>query len=250
MFHPDVRALALATAALSLAPGCSFDLGLDGDWTRGERGRTRWQISDGLCPGFGGCALDVPLAVGAEPTLRVEGVDGRGLSAVGDDVIGVLGYRTSGEEFEPSVSVSALAPGRGVVSLRGESEEIDRVSIEVRAATALECGLWPTDVPLRWEMRDLSPTDSPTVPLAPGADDFYLACRARDERGPLLTVRAIEWTLLEGSDVLQIRSDGLLGGWGTTAEGARIRFDALAAGTARVRAQIGGVERTMTITVE
>ncbi len=33
---------------------------LDGDWTRGERGHTRWQIQDGLCPGLGGgCNLPV-----------------------------------------------------------------------------------------------------------------------------------------------------------------------------------------------
>lgn len=56
-FHFTAPNFALALAALaSLTSGCfgNDPLGLDGDWSNGDRNNTQWQISDGLCPGLSG----------------------------------------------------------------------------------------------------------------------------------------------------------------------------------------------------
>lgn len=251
--------LLLVPLAASLA-GCSVGLDLSGDWSEGERGRTRWQIDDGLCPGFGGCALDVPLALGARPRIHVEGVDGRRVTAAGDEIVSVTDYDVlSGDDADPFFEISASAAGTGTLSLLDASgDEVDRARVQVREATALDCGVIPTGEPVRWDAPDLVPTSRVVLPI-PAVDPetgereahaFQLVCRARDEAGPLLSVAAISWEVLEGDDVLELRNDGLFLFSGSVVRGARIRYETLAPGAARIRASIGSVTQELDVTVE
>lgn len=266
MTRTPLRSTAFLAAVLALAgalsSGCAtrLDLGLGGEWSDGERGRTRWQLVDGLCPGLGGCALDVPLAVGARPTVQVDRVDGRGLDATGDDVVEVVAYDVgSGDPPAPLFPIEALAPGTGTLTLLDPSgDELDRVRVEVRRATRLECGALPESEPVAWDVPALEPTSHLVLPLAPppgstggssGSPGFQLVCRAADDAGPLLSVQAIEWTVIEGDDVLRLRNDALLD-LGGPVRGARIRYTPLAAGTARVRATLGDVVEELEITLE
>lgn len=243
-----VSALVLGSASLA---ACEPFGNLDGDWTRGERGHTRWQISDGLCPGLGGCALDVPLAVGASVHLVVDGVDGVPLGAtLTGGALERDGSIDTGEDQNAMIPVRAIAPGTGRVEISDTNGVIDAASVGVRAATRLECGRMSTSQEVLWHLPGLVPTTTLTLPRTDrsSGERFSLVCRAMDDTGPLLSERAITWEVLEGADFLTLADDLILGS--APERGARISYTAETSGTALVRVSIGDVTQELSITVE
>lgn len=245
-----VSALLLGSASLSACgPWGPID---ETDWTPGERGQTRWQISDGLCPGFGGgCALDVPLAVGASVHLVVDGVDGVPLTTtITGGAIEGDGAIDSGEDRNSRIPIEAIAPGTSRVEISDMNGVIDAASVSVRAATRLDCGRMSTGQEVLWHLPGLEVTTELTLPRSDrtSGDRFSLVCRAMDDTGPLLSERAITWEVIEGAEILTLNDDILLG---TGPErGARIGYTAESTGSARVRATIGEVSQELTITIE
>lgn len=243
-----VMLFTLSGLAIALG-GCNPLAGLEGEWSNGELGRTRWQISDGLCPGLGGgCNLDVPLALGASTTLLIEGA---GAATFDPDVTGALTSSTATRDEEDGdwrVAVSASTPGTGTVTFEEGSEVLDRNTVEVRRATRLDCGLWSGDGSPGWDMDGLEAQTSVTVAvLEAGATSPQLVCRASDAAGPLLSADAIAWEVLEGAEALTLRTSGF--GFGEV-RGARIYYNTPGTGTARIRATLGDVTQELTITVE
>ncbi len=233
---------------VSAAPACSSLS--DGDWTNGERGRTRWQTTDGLCPGlFGGCSLDVPIAVGASVRLRVDGIDGYGVLGdySGSVARGGMVEVSSDGEGDTHVPILVQAAGPGRVGLSDLEELIDAATVTGRVATALECGRWPTGRDLEWRMDGLEMSQAVTLTVGSG-DDFDLVCRAMSSEGPMLSANAITWTIVSGSESLDLLSTG--GGTGSELTGARVAYRGLGAGTAVVRARLGEVSTDLTITIE
>lgn len=257
------------TSAMILAStlgltGC-FDLGLSGDSTRGERGASEWSISDGLCPGLAGdCALDVPLALGASATLEVR-VPHRALADLtvrGEGAVSAAGWEIhsadsdgDGEpDYEPYArfTVETTSTGGGTLVLEDATgAEIDRVSMTVRAATQLTCGSIPQGEGVDWQMTHLDASESLTLPLAPVDEAVQIACRATDESGePMLTVRAIEWEVIEGTDSVGLLEDWLSEGLVTNVvHGARVHAHTLAPGSATVRATLGDASADLAIEV-
>ena len=242
-----MRTPLLLIALIPLA-GCNPLAGLEGDWTQGELGRTRWQISDGLCPGLGGgCNLEVPLALGASTTLVIEGAQ----DVLEPDVTGALTSSSATRDEEDGdwrVSVSASTAGPGTVTFNEGAAVFDRANIEVRRATRLDCGLWTSSNAVQWDMEELEAQTTLSVPfIEEGATAPQLVCRASDAEGPLLSADAITWEVIEGDEVLALREYG----FGTApVSGARIYYASPGSGTARVRATIGDVTQELTITVE
>jgi hypothetical protein len=248
------RSLAVLLAASAALSGCSPFEGLDGRWSPGELGRTRWQISDGLCPGLGGgCALDVPLAEGARTTLEIDGVDGAELTAEVTGALGATAPVTTGEGENARLDVVASGPGTGRIAISDASGLVDRASVEVRRATRLECGRWPQIAgAVPWDMAGLDVTTSFSLPFV-GAEEtatIDLVCRASDAGGPLLSADAIAWTVVEGSEALELAETGLIIIPATVVRGARITYHTPGRGTAVVRVTIGDVTQDLTITVE
>jgi hypothetical protein len=225
---------------------------LDGDWTRGERGHARWQTLDGLCPGLGGCNFDVPIAVGASVTLAVDGIDGAPVTAAFTGGIASGGGVQVSEDSNTLVPIRVVSAGPGRTELSDANGVIDAATVFGRTVTRLECGRWPSGAYLDWRMPDLVVSDDVTLPLTPASESppFRLVCRASDDAGPILSADAIQWTIVSGSDVLQIGTHGLFVAPGSTARGARIAALTSGAGEAAVRAEIGGVSRDLTITIE
>ena len=263
-----MRALHLTVAMLLVSvvglTGC-FDLGLNGDSTSGQRGRSEWSISDGLCPGLAGdCALDVPLALGASVTVEVR-VPNRALADLavrGEGAVSVVGYEIhsadsdgDGEpDYEPyaSFTVEATSAGGGVLVLEDVAhEEVDRVTMTVRIATQLACGSIAQGESVDWQMTHLEETESLTLAMAPVDEAAQIACRATDESGePLLTVRAIQWEVIEGGSSVGLLEDWLSEGLVTdVVHGARVHAHTLAPGSATVRASIGDATADLVIVV-
>ncbi|MBN8616326.1 MAG: hypothetical protein J0L92_37420 [Deltaproteobacteria bacterium] len=246
-----VTFLALGSAA---SAGCNPFGGIEGDWTNGERGHTRWQTLDGLCPGLGGgCSFDVPIAVGARVTLAVDGIDGAPVTAAFSGAVESGGGVQVNEDSNTLVPVSVIGEGTGRVELSDTNGVLDAASVRGRVATVLECGRWPVGDDLEWRMNGLGVTNELTFPITSpslqSADDFYLVCRAASSEGPMLSADAIDWTIVSGSESVQIVSTDF-GTPGSSASGARIRYRGVAAGTAVVRASIGDVSTDLTITIE
>lgn len=242
----------LAASALS---GCFSPYeGLDGQWSPGELGRTRWQISDGLCPGLGGgCSLDVPLAEGARTTLEIDGVDGAELTAEVTGALAATAAVRTAEGENARLDVVASSPGTATIALSDASGLVDRASLEVRHATRLECGRWPQSAgAVGWDMAGLEVGRSLSLPFV-GVEEtatVYLACRASDAAGPLLSADAIAWTVVEGSEALELAETGLIIIPATVVRGARITYRTPARGTAVVRVTLGDVTEDLTITIE
>jgi hypothetical protein len=247
------HAFVLTTVLAAGSIGCEPFGNLDGDWTGGERGRTRWQTLDGLCPGLGGgCNFDVPLAVGARVTLAVDGIDGAPVTAAFTGGIEGAGGVQVDSESDTLVPIRVIAAGPGRTALSDSSGLLDAATVFGRTVTRLECGRWASGTAIDWRMASLVASDAITLPLTPRDETrpFTLACRASDDAGPLLSADAIEWTLVSGSEVLEVSSTGLILSPGSTARGARIEALTNDRGTAVVRAQIGDVSRELTITIE
>ncbi len=243
-----VSAVVLGSSSLA---ACN-PFGLESDWTRGERGHTRWQISDGLCPGFGGgCALDVPLAVGASVRLVIDGVDGVPLTVTSTGGALEHGGVDTGEDRDASISVVAVDPGTARLEISDVNGVIDAASLGVRRATRLDCGTWPVDETLRWNMAGLEVRTDITLPTRSSASSssgaLNLVCRAMDDAGPLLSERAISWEVIEGEEVIALADDLFLS---ASVVGARVTYEAPRPGSARVRATIGEVSQELTITIE
>jgi hypothetical protein len=235
-------------AALVTLAGCNPLGGLEGDWSEGEFGRTRWQISDGLCPGLGGgCDLDVPLALGASTTLVVEGASEAG----NPDVTGALSSMTATQDEEDGdwrVVVRASTAGTGTVTFNEGGEVFDRANIEVRRATRLECGLWTSADGVQWDMEGLEARTALSLPFVEAdTSSPQLVCRASDAEGPLLSADAITWEVIEGLEVIALRESGFTL---NPVSGARIYYETPGSGTALVRVTLGEVTQDLTITVE
>lgn len=245
--------LLLATTSALLAAGslsaCNPLGGLEGEWTRGERGHTRWQTHDGLCPGLGGgCSFDVPIAVGATVRLGVDGIEGAEVEAAYTGGIEADGPIEVNESSDTIVPIAIVAAGPGRVELSDASGVVDAATVFGRVVTRLECGRWDRNLDMEWRMDGLVVTTEISIPVTTEAA-FYLACRAVDESGPMLSADAISWTIVSGSESLDIRSTGF-GTSGATAQGARIDAIGMAPGTAVVRASVGDVSQDLTITIE
>lgn len=249
----SIPALALSLAIA--ASGCSISL--DGPSTNGDRGRTRWQVQDGMCGGglFGlDCALDVPIAEGAEPDVRLEPQNGATIAGATYRGEGALTVTSANFDVDDDGNESAtlgIRAGSGtigtIVVLDASGAELDRVSMRVARAVALECGRHASGDEDRWSFPDLRTSDAVEISLAAEPSDQRLACRAIDASGePLLTVRAIAWTLESGAEVVTLDDDSFAS---LTVSGARIHAEPIAEGEASVLAQLGAVERRFTLTI-
>lgn len=249
----NALALSLLTFVSAASAACSPFAGIEGEWTNGERGHTRWQTQDGLCPGLGGgCNFDVPIAVGATVTLSVDGIDGAPVTAAFTGGIESGGGVQVNDDSNTLVPITIVAAGPGRTELSDTNGVLDAATVTGRVATVLECGRWPVGSDIEWRMNGLAVTNELTFPVSPAGadgDDFYLVCRAASSEGPMLSADAIDWTIVSGSETVQIRSTDF-GSAGSSANGARIRYRGVAAGTAVVRATIGEVSTDLTITIE
>lgn len=251
--HFTAPNFALALAALaSLTSGCfgNDPFGLDGDWSNGDRNNTQWQISDGLCPGLsGGCALNVPIAVGVQTSFNVEGVRSATPTVSAPANVRDVNINANPENQRAFVSFTTTAPGSARFVISDENGEVDAATIQVRQPTNLECGLITTETEPRWDIGGFTIDDTATVPMEPAtttAQMHTLACRTSDASGPLLSGGAITWTILEGSAV-ELNDDDLNS---ATIRGAHIRYTTLSQGTVQVRATFGELSDTFSLTVE
>ena len=244
--------------ALSLATGCSFDLGLDGDQTPGEEGRSAWSLEDGLCPGLGGsCSFDVALAVGATVGVRVEVPD----RSVSDLLVTVEGPATLGalvfddERGLLRLDVSATGGGEVVLHLvDSDGEEIDRARFQTRTPARMECGVLAEGQAPSVAGDAITASHAATL-IAPRTatdddDQVQLSCVVLDEAGePLLSVRLVRWDVLDGLEAIHLRSEPFESDPPETTHGARVWVDAVAVGTAQIEARLGDSLESFTITV-
>ncbi len=237
--------IAFGIAAIGLAlAGC----GLSGGATAGDEGRSTWSIDDGLCPGLGGdCAMTVPVAAGSDPHVDVH-VDRREVNELSVRVTGPgsvfeLDRDTQAERIDVDLEVDG--PGTVEIELLDAAgDRFDASRLDVREAVDLECGVLE-DGGADWEMSQLTVTDSFEEVGTSGAPQVELGCRLLDANGePLLSARAIEWTVLESQGDFTLGAGGFGG-----PRGARVyaRFDRRGDG-ARVRASFGGLTRELALT--
>ena len=249
--HVSLPILALAAVA-SLTPGCfgNDPLGLEGDWSRGERNNTQWQLGDGLCPGLaGGCALDVPLAVGLETQLRVEGVSSAMPTVNTPSNTAGVSIRPDAENQQATISFATTAAGSARFLISDERGEVDAATVQIRQATRIECGVLRGGGEPNWAMAGLTFSETNTVPLEPATSTAVmnsLACRTSDSTGPLLSANAIRWTIIEGTAVTLNDHDFDP----TTIRGAHIDYTTRERGTVQVRATLGELSDTFNLTVE
>lgn len=251
---PSRHAFLLTLATLLGATGCKPALSdVSGNWTRGERGITRWQINDGLCPGVGGgCAFDVPIAVGATVTLQVDGVESVPITAELTGGIEADGPPRIYESSDTIIPIRVVGPGAGRVALSDESGFLDAASVEGRVPTRLECGRYEIGQPITWRLPALEVGDELTLPLPTeegASSGYWLACLASDAEGPMLSADAIRWTIVSGSESLRIATTGLIVFPGSSGIGARVSTYPRAAGDVVVRAELGGLSRELTVHV-
>lgn len=246
------RASFTALALLAcLAPACSLTSGPP--TTGGELGRTDWEIDDGLCGGgFLGnvCNLEVPIAAGAEPRMRVHPRRGTSLAGVrvrvGDAAPFTPSYSAPDGDTNEYIAFDAESAGEGplvIEILDATDAVVDRARLDVRTATALECGRLRTGDSRTYELRDLVP-GATSISRSAETADRRLACRALDSGGDaLLSVRAIHWSVVEGDAT--VHDDQFT----ETAEGATIEVRAASAGSAVVAARLGSVEQRIDVEI-
>ncbi len=259
------RLALIALALVGLVPGCGA---VSGDGTWGEEDRSLWRIDDGLCPGTeGGCAMEVPVAAGAQiavdanvPCAERRRASGGGYTSDCDlaslDVVASGAAELRSTSYDPNdaridIEVLTVGEGEGVLELlRADESRFDRITFDVRAAVAMECG----HVGSRgaaWDMPSLDGRTSYTV-ASSGADrvtELELGCRLLDDRGlPLFSAATISWRITEGADISRIDDGGLFGGDRST--GARIYAHFEGRGTIRLEATFGELTREIEIVVE
>lgn len=245
--------------ALALVPGCSFDFEIDdGDETPGEEGRSAWSLSDGLCPGFGYCSFDVPLAVGATAGVRIE-VPGRVVDRLTVTVDGpaTIG-NVSAVNANELITLDVTATGEGevvlhLIDVRGE--ELDRARFRTLEPSRIECGILPDGQGPTIGGGAIIDEHEATlfVPRTAADDDdqIQLACVVIDASGEaLLSVRLVRWNVREGREAITISSEPFEIGPAGSTSGARVYIAAVTAGTAQVEAQLGDSIESFTITVE
>jgi len=236
--------------ALVAVAGCEPPVELvetEGGWTQGELGRTRWHFNDGLCPNDRRCDLGVPLALGASIVLQIRGAEDVTLAPTVTGALTLIEATQFEESGNWHVTVSASSAGAGAIVFSEGAAVFDRASIVVRRATRLDCGVWTSSNAVRWDMEELEASTELDVPFVEeGAREPQLVCRAADSGGPLLSVDAITWEIIEGADVLTLREYGF---GGPPVSGARIHYVTPGPGTARVRATLGDVTQDLTFTV-
>jgi hypothetical protein len=242
---------------LLLLTGCGFDLDLDGDESPGEEGRSTWQIDDGLCPGFGGCDLEVPLAAGAHTTLDIT-VPDRNPAAIELSTEGPIRVdevvERDVENERLRVDVSATGAGEGVVHLLEGDEELDRARVQIAESASMTCGVAPLDAAVLYDLEGLDLEASGVTLSLPtdgsSADERDLACRLEDADGtPLLSVRLVEWEVIEGTEVVRVDAEPFESD-PSGSVGARVSVQPLATGSATVVARWEGVERAFDVVVE
>lgn len=251
-----MRLIILSTMTAILAAGC---FSLDGDESRGEEGRSTWQIEDGLCPGLGGgCNLETVLATGVTVILdiHIPDEDPSMLSIVATGPATVVGLRSTDIELEQiRVEVMATGPGDATLSIVDASgAEIDRAGIRIADPVEMECGVVPEDDGVGYRMENLLEDQSELTLTAPTEDEAGtrrdLACRLSDADGePLLSVDLVSWSVVEGTEVVRVDAEPFETD-PSFSRGARVGARALAAGTARVVASYGELEEELTIIVE
>lgn len=245
----NALALSLLTLGAAASSACSPFASLEGEWTRGERGHTRWQTMDGLCPGIGGgCNFDVPIAVGATVRLEVDGIDGAEVEAAYTGGIAADGPVEVREDSNTIVPIVISTAGPGRTELSDANGVIDAATVFGRVITQLECGVMDQHETMQWRLENLVASTEVTLPVSTDSR-FYLVCRASDASGPILSADTIGWTIVSGSESLTISSTGSFTS-GSSARGARINVTGTSAGTAVVRASVGDVSQELTITIE
>jgi len=251
-FHFSAPNFALALAALaSLNAGCfgNDPLGLDGDWSQGERNNTQWQIGDGLCPGLtGGCALNVPLAVGVRTSFNVEGVHSAAPTVNTPGNTRDVTITANPDSQRVTINFTTAAPGNARFVISDERGEVDAATVQVRQPTRIECGLITNQSDPRWDIGDLTAVDAATVPFESAtavAQMNSLACRTSDAAGPLLSSDSISWQVVEGTSIEL--NDNFSSG---ATRGAHLSYTTLARGTAQISASFGELTDTLILTVE
>lgn len=256
------RPILLVLVLALFAPACSFEPfdGTFGDSTDGDRGRSRWSLSDGLCPGFGLCALDVAVATGASTRLVVVVPDRvvaelSPLVLSGAATIGEVTRAPESDELRFELHVT----GPGIIELaivNPDGERVDTARFEARAPEGLECGVLAAGAQVRYPMVSMSEgvrevtlrsSDTEGVP--------ELGCRVTDASGaPLLSVDIVAWRIVREPDedpLIAVRSHPfeLVA---DVVHGARVYvhpLDTERTGTATLEASLGASAQTFTVHV-
>ncbi len=259
-------ALPLAPSILSglLASGCFFSPVDAGDSTDGEEGRSRWHISDGLCPGLvGACALDVPVATGATVRLEVELpdrlVDEHTPAIVaGDASIGPVTRDPARETI--AFDVTARTAGEIAIAIVEDGgETTDLARLEARDPVGLECGRLEEGVEVGYAMESLLP-DSRELTISRRDEDLTveLGCLVTDAGGEvLLGVDVVSWRAADAA-LLRVSSEPFAPPSASSAAGARVyvtpRLDGVDIDegpvTTRLTAALGELEETFLVTLE
>lgn len=252
-------AFLLPFAALAVGSGCAFEPFDLGDHTDGDQGHSRWNVSDGMCPGLGSCGLDVPVAAGASVHLVVDLPDRHvaeltPVVTAGDATIGRL-TRQPEDEY---IAFDVLIATAGTVELAildPSGETVDGSRLEARDAVGLDCGRMPENVTVGYEMAALLPDDHElTLSAASEESAPQLACLVTDAEGtPLLSADLVHWAVEDGPGLLRIQSELLDFLADDSADGARIWVSPMstdAIGTAAITASMGDVTERFEVTIE
>jgi hypothetical protein len=250
--HFSSASIATLAALASLTSGCfgNDPLGLDGDWSNGDRNNTQWQIGDGLCPGLsGGCALNVPLAVGVSTSLVVEGVSSATPTVNTPANVADVAIRGDAEGQRATISFTTTAPGAAHFVISDARGVVDEATVQVRQQTGLECGVFPGAGEPNWAIAGITFREANTVGLEPSTSTAAmnsLACRTFDASGALLSSRGVRWSIVTGT-AITLQDDDFDP---AAVRGARVDYVSVERGTAQVRAEFGDVSDTFTVTVE
>ncbi|MCA9607312.1 MAG: hypothetical protein KC619_17020 [Myxococcales bacterium] len=252
--------LAFFFAFLALGSGCAFEPFDLGDHTDGDQGHSRWNVSDGMCPGLGSCGLEVPVAAGATVRMAVD-LPGRRVAELspvvvsGDAFLGDVRRRPEDELITFEVTTSSA----GVVELAivdDGGETVDASRFEVRAPVGLDCGRVPENAALGYEMDGLLTTNHrlTLATLSSEESSPQLACLVMDADGaPLLSADLVHWEVEGSPRIVRIQSEAFDFIDDGTADGARIWVNRSAEstpGTTTIDASMGDLVERFEITVE
>lgn len=253
MKHLAFSSLTLS-CLMALASGCAFEL--DRNATRGDEGRTEWNLDDGLCRNLWGCDLSAPLVAGAtsELSIYLEDGDVRGYDVRLEGPATVAGPLDATMEVL-RVPVRADGPGEvTAVLLDRDDEEVDRARFTIVEAAAMRCARLESERSVHYSMDTLT-EDTAVALVVPAPEDEppptqQLGCLVTDAGDrPALSADAIEWEVVEGAEVVGVDASGFLTLAGSTTRGARIYLTPRVAGEATLVARLGELEQTITVTV-
>lgn len=242
--------------ALVTVPGCFGGVAQPPPGTTGDLGHSRWIIDDGLCgDGFLGnqCDLGTRLATGAAPLVRIEsrGVSFAGATLEADAGVDLSNVQpSSGDGTIEALIGSANAGTFEVRIVAADGTVIDRAHFVFVAPAAIRCGRLSSAAMRDLAFAGLVPESSFEVVAAQGetTTSTSLACRVDDASGnPLLTARAVLWTIAPGSTgTISVVSDDLLGSTPAAGGTAKLRTTGIGSGT--VHAAIGTLSTDIAVT--